>query len=463
MSVPPFKLGAIISSRWRLPPLEPSVTPSVQPSSSSDRDHDQRIADQLRASGPMNLARAYEIMDRFDLQGLVLGDPLNVFHVLGYWPQIANTKTGQPPTSFALLSRDESLAPGFVTTRFIYYYTYADGQFRRDVQAYLYLNAADAGDAAPGEPVQGDFPDRGAAPLSPVEHRRRLTLDAAVAARGSFADAGGALAGAMRDMGLWRGRIAFDHPVIAAVCARRDHPGELIPADNVLRWIRLIKSSLEIALMRRASAANVEAVSAVGQTIRAGADYGDLRQVFEVEAAKRGNRAVFMTVDRVSSDLADESIVDGQTLFIDGVSHRHHYHGDYARTVFVGEPRAKAREAARAAAHGWNAVRERLRPGLRYSELVAIGQDAVRKGGFGVTVGFGPHSVGLMHNDEPGEDLGGFYGQMDLTLQENMIISVDCPVMDTGYGGSAHIEDLMRITADGAVPIHAVGEPVIVV
>ena len=424
------------------------------------RDDDAVLNERLRDGGPMNRERAIEIMDRFDLRGIVLGDPLNVFHATGYWPQMANTKTGQPPTTFVILARDETLDLGFVASRFIYYYTYADGGFRQQLRAYLYVATADAGSDELVEGVTGEFPDHRSAPLSDTERRRRAFLDDVTGARSCFSDTGAALAGAMRDMGLWDGRIAFDHPVIAAVCERRDHPGEMVPADNIMRWIRLVKSPLEIALMKHASAANVAAVTAVGGEIRVGAEYRDLNRLFGVEAARNGNQAVFMTVDRVSSTLSDQRIQDGQTLFIDGVSAYRHYHGDYARTVFVGEPTREARRAADAVTQGWAAIRECLRPGLRYSEIREIGAKAVRKAGFGFTVGFGPHSVGLMHTDEPGDDIGGFHGKLDLTLQENMIISVDCPIMDTGYGGSAHIEDLTLITAIGAEAIHPVDLPV---
>ena len=415
----------------------------------------------------MNLAMACEVMERFGLDGLVLAEPVNVFHLLGYWPQIANTRMGAPPTTFALLSRDERQMPGLVTSRFIYYYTYVDGGFTRDIQVYLYHEADDAGQAqlqtgAVANTIE-EFPDSGQAPLSPVERRRRDALDTATAARGSSADAGGALVRAMQDMGLWKGRVAFDHLLTAAICERHEHPGELVPGDNILRWIRLVKSPLEIRLMQRAAAANVAAVDALGHCIRAGASHAELKRQFEIEAARQGNRALFLTVDRVSSVLSDEVVREGQAFFIDGVSNFHHYHGDYARTVFVGEPVAAARDAARAVAHAWQAVREQLRPGLRYSEIVALGQEAVRKGGFRLTIGFGPHSVGLMHTDEPGEDKGGFYGKLDLALRENMVLSVDCPVLNTGLGGSAHIEDLMLITADGAVPLHELHEPVITV
>ncbi|MDE0414438.1 MAG: M24 family metallopeptidase [Gammaproteobacteria bacterium] len=430
------------------------------------RNEDAELTPLLREQGPMNLERACQVMDEFDLKGLVLGEPVNVYHALGYWPQLGNTRMGQPPTTFALLSRDARQTPGLVASRFIYYYTYVDGGFASDVQVYLYQEADDdgQGDALlPPDMLGPEFPDRKQAPLSAVERRRRQALDAITAARGTSADAGAALVRAMKEMGLWKGRIACDHVVTAAVCERHGHPGEVVPGDNILRWIRLIKSPLEVRLMRRAAIANVGAVNAVGQAVRAGASHSELRHLFEVEAARLGNRALFLNVDRVSSELSDGVISDGQAFFIDGVSHAHHYHGDYARTVFVGEPVPAARRAAQAVAHAWQSIRERLRPGMRYSEIVALGQEAVRMGGFDVAVGIGPHSVGLMHTDEPGRDAGGFFGKLDLTLRENMILSVDCPVMDTGVGGSAHIEDLMLITAEGAEPLHDIGDPVITV
>jgi Xaa-Pro aminopeptidase len=423
-------------------------------------DQDALLNGLLRRTGPLNLERAWEVMAEHELEGLVVGDPLNVFHALGYWPQIANTRAGQPPSSFALLSRRPDRAPGFVTTRFIYYYTWADGQFDRELETWLYEDAGDSGDAPPAAEFSL-IQDAGLAPLTSVEQRRQAALTRLSPERRTVRDAGAALVQAMQALGLWQGRIAFDHPVIAAVCERHGHPGTLVAADNILRAIRLVKSPLEIQLMRRAAAANVGAVHAVIEQLRAGASYGDLRRVFEVEAAQRGNRAVFLTVDRVSSELSDERVREGQTLFIDGVSHFHHYHGDYARTVFVGEPAGPARQAAAAMRHGWQAVREQLRPGLRYSDIARIGREAVRKGGFDVAIGFGPHSVGLAHTDEPCDDAGGFYRKADLVLRENMVLSVDCPVMAAGIGGSAHMEDLMLITANGAEPLHELSDAVV--
>jgi Xaa-Pro aminopeptidase len=423
------------------------------------------LNDALRCQAPINLARAYQVMEQEGLQGIVVGDPINVFHLTGYWPQIALTKAGQPPTTFAILARAPSLGRALVSSKFIYYYTVGDSGFRQGIEPYLYHQPGDEREMTPTampDPA-GDFADRGMAPLTSVETRRRDHISAATEHRHVLRDAGAALVAAMGDLDLWRGKIGFDNAVIAAVCAHHQHPGQVVQADNIMRKIRMIKSPLEIDLMRRASWANVAAVQAAAKSIRAGMSYQELRAVYFQEAMARGNLPVFMTIDRVSAPLADATIAEGDTFFIDGVSHYQHYHGDYARTVFVGEPAASSRRAAEAVTFGWDAVRERLRPGMRYSEIRTFGREAVRKAGYDFNISFGPHSVGLSHTDEPCREQGGFYLKDDLVLEENMILSVDCPILDTGVGGSAHIEDLMLITKDGATPLHAMSAPVILV
>jgi Xaa-Pro aminopeptidase len=155
----------------------------------------------------------------------------------------------------------------------------------------------------------------------------------------------------------------------------------------------------------------------------------------------------------VSAEGVDAPFREGQAFLIDAVSEGAGYHGDFARTVFVGEPPRPMADATAAIKLGWEAVRESLRPGLRFEEITAIGRDAVRRAGYDFTIAFQPHSVGLYHNDAIG--LG------DLVLEPGMVISVDCPVLQAGIGGTAHLEDLTLITASGAEPVHPVTAPVI--
>ena len=427
-------------------------------------DEDLRSA--VRAAPPINLARAYQVLRQEKLDGLVLAEPVNVYHLTGYWPVLA--KMGYPAPVFALLAADERQSPGLVMSQFMHYYVFADAGFQYPLQTYLFTGW-DRALAPPGEPqaeAAADpyiFEDLKQAPLGVIEKRRLATLNRALSGRKLSADAQGALLKALGDMGLKRGAIGIDHAAAAAVFERAGLAAKPRYAENVLRKIRVVKSANEIKLMRRAAALNAQAALAAAKTAREGATYQELRAAFFTEASRLGNSPAFMSIDRVSSEVGDAPIRDGQSFFIDCVSHLLHYHGDYGRTIFVGEPAKSMRRATHALSLGWDAIRERLKPGLRYSEIKAIGNEALRKAGYRFDVAFTPHSVGLMHTDEPGRDGTPFLVKDDLALEENMILSVDCPVRNAGIGGSAHLEDLTLITKDGSEQINDIGDRVIVV
>jgi Xaa-Pro aminopeptidase len=163
----------------------------------------------------------------------------------------------------------------------------------------------------------------------------------------------------------------------------------------------------------------------------------------------------------VTAEAYDEPLTDGRAFLIDAVSHLMGYHGDFARTVFLGEPPQPMRRVTTALAAAWDEIRANLKPGLRFSQIRAQGPAILKKLGYDFAVGFTPHHVGLWHTDQPRANADG--SPFDPVLEPGMIISVDCPLVDTGLGGTAHLEDLTLITADGARPIHETGEPVIMV
>jgi len=105
------------------------------------------------------------------------------------------------------------------------------------------------------------------------------------------------------------------------------------------------------------------------------------------------------------------------------------------------------------------AIAARLGPGLHYSDITRIGRAVVADAGLDVLVAATPHSVGLFHTDEAfaGDGLG--YAKADDLIEPDMVLSVDCPVLDTDIGDTVHLEDLWLITADGCEPINGVSEP----
>ncbi|MYH32898.1 MAG: M24 family metallopeptidase [Gammaproteobacteria bacterium] len=422
----------------------------------------------LLQGGPLfNRERAEKVLKEESLAGLIVAEPLNVFHLTGYWPQLG--KMGFAAPSMALLSADPKKPVALVMPQFLHYYVYADAHFSGDVEPWLYTHRAVSGTAIEGdydEPAAGAlhvYRDKGDVPMGELELHRRAAVEAATQRHGVSAEREFAMVKAARALDMTGGRIGVDHMAIMAMLESSPLSAVAVPADNTLRKIRLVKSPREIELMRLAAQANAEAALAAVGTVREGATTQELRAAFFSEAAARGNAGVFMAIDRMITEVADFEFSDGAAFFVDCVSSGWHYHGDFARTIFLGEPAAAMRDATRAMHIGWEAIRERLRPGLRYSEIPPIGQKAVRAAGLDFDIPFSPHSVGLTHTDEPGQDGRPYWVKDDLTLEPGMILSVDCPVLNTGIGGSAHMEDLSLITADGAEPIHTITDAVIIV
>lgn len=413
--------------------------------------------------GPrMNRARAIEVMDVLGLDALILGSGINVYHATGYWP--LTDRMGHAPSTLAIVTRSDVQPLSVVLSSFTYYYQLADVHRTQDYPAYIYTGPTGQMDDN-GEPVAAPvmvFRDRNEVPLDPVESHRASLAYAAEQDVGAWAEAKYAMAKALKDVGLSKATIAVDHPNVQRLLEDAAPNASLVDADTALRRIRPIKSDIEIALMRQSSLANTEAALAAVQTVRAGATYREFRSTFYAEAARRGNRGVFLVVDRVSSDLYDAPFEDGQAFLIDAVSENQGYHGDYGRTVFIGEPAKAMKKATDAMGQAWTEVQHQLRPGMRFSEIIALGQSTLKKMGVNYTVSFTPHSVGLYHTDHVGM-AGAAAFREDPVLEKGMIISVDCPLLEAGVGGSAHLEDLILITEDGSEPIHDIGNQTILV
>ncbi|MFK7957352.1 MAG: M24 family metallopeptidase [Lysobacterales bacterium] len=411
--------------------------------------------------GPrMNFEQADKVMTELGLDALILGDGANFQQATGSRHVVS--RMGYSPSCLAIVTRQQDNRLAIVTSAFGYYYTLSDVLQHADLPAYIYAFTGNS--SSEGETLELSlslFPDRGETPIDDIERSRAQAVQNQVSELGSFASMEKAVAKAMKDLGLTSGRIAVDHPRVTAAVSEAAPKATVVNADDALRRIRPVKSATEIQLMRMASAGNVAAAMEAVKTVRAGGGYRDLRAEFFAAAARRGQRGVFMVIDRTSDEVYDDTFRDGQAFLIDCVSEYEGYHGDYGRTVFVGEPHKAMRDATKAMAIGWDSIREQLRPGLKFSEIQALGQKALRSANKNFNIPYAPHSVGMFHTDHVG--YSGLPPREDIVLVPGMILSIDCPLIESGVGGSAHLEDLMLITADGSEPIHDIGHQTITV
>jgi Xaa-Pro aminopeptidase len=404
----------------------------------------------------LNRTRATAIMTAAGVDAMVLANPTNVYYATNRMPTL---NQGEPSGSaMAVIPRDPQAPVAYIGPLFDYYYIVSDANLPPGVEPYIVFPPS-ADHTVASAAARGMFKDRGVIPMDAGEqHRRRATEQATGV---TYATTAAAIAKALGPMAGKSPKIAVDSlDALAAVNAAAPLAATT-PGEDLIRHVRLIKTPGEVALMRICSANNVAAALAAAHAVREEGTLRRVRQRFFAEAAARGNTGVFMAVDGVLAESVDRPIQNGQALLIDCVSQYAGYHGDYARTVFMGEPSASMLRVTQAIAAGWTDVRETLKPGVAFSQIHTRGVETLKKLGYDYTVSFGPHMVGLYHGDGPRRGLDG--APQDIVLEEGMIISVDCPLLDTGLGGTAHLEDLTLITATGSEPIHVTGNHTIMV
>ncbi len=406
---------------------------------------------------PVNKSRAYEVLDRLGLDGLIALRPHNVYYLSNTWPVV--TDFGSEFPAMATFAADPAQPSFFIGTGGSAW-DLAIGD--REVPELItfagvqnwqnYVNA-DA-DAMKIEPISAGASARGNAihpdgPLSPLE--QRWTEAQARYNPASAPSIEWALVRALKESGLERGRIAVDDMRIAYLLERIGFDTvTLVPGDNVFREIRIVKQDHEIDLIRKAQQASRAAAMAAARALAPGMTYVEARSIFTKEAADHNAEIGFLLIGMSQGLLPDGVVQNGRSYMIDCGAKYSHYMGDFARTISIGEPSAtlKARMAAQQA--GRAAALEKVRPGALFSEVESAAREAMIKAGMpsDVIAACYLHSVGLQHDDQPTRDDVPYNVRRDRPLEKGMCVTLDLPFMEIGWG-AGHNEDLLLISDSG--------------
>lgn len=417
----------------------------------------------------INYPRAYEVMEQEGVDGLVALNPMNVYYLTS--TITVGTRFRWDYAAFGTFPRDPD-QPRFLVSSVFQGWDLANraGDELPEFMPSARVNNWNAHASAEENP-DGRKPDPSRvgwninpALLDTPRERRWATAQEKYS---SMAEPGQAwaLAKALQESGLDRGTIAVDDMRIRYLLEKIGAAENIrfVPGENIFRKIRHIKSPVEIELMRVAGRKNAEAALATCRSLEAGMRFEDIERRFMTECAARGNTTAFIIAGVSVGLLPHEEIVTGEAFLIDAVSHFRQYHGDFARTVIAGDPPAEVLKRARANEIGRAAIFEKLKPGLRYSEIRQIGFDAMVKAGMPAeAIIVNPHSVGLEHDDDPVEDGTLYRIPRDTALAPGMTITVDLPYIEAGWG-AGHNEDLLLITDTGYELLNTEEEPLVVI
>ena len=378
------------------------------------------------------------------VDGLIASLPINVYYLSGYWGLLMSAERFDA-SFFAVLPRNEDYPAALVLPSMELRRLVAHGGSWMP-ETFIFTRPDDEQDliAVDGLPYDG-WPIRQDAELTAFEQRG---IEATRAQVGRIAgNARGALARAVRAAGLERANVISDDIRIAGWLDAAGLSHVRCRDDaNVFNRIRLVKTETELALMRKAASINEAAAREAAAAFRSGAEWREIETAYAVAMAAAGASASYLMCG--AGGPRNGRLQIGEPMFIDALGTYAQYHGDFGRCVVIGEADKLTQHRHAALLAGWETATDLLRPGVRYSELAAAVVSAVHAAGLPEFVYATPHALGLEHTDDP-KIVGGQQGMTtDTVLEENMVLNIDMPFTEIGWG-SVHIEDTVQVTAAG--------------
>lgn len=233
---------------------------------------------------------------------------------------------------------------------------------------------------------------------------------------------------------------------------RSSWDGELVPITGAVESLRVVKTSGEVELMRRAARVADEAFAdAVGLVVPGAAEW-EVALALELGMRRRGaSGTAFETI--VASGprgamphgvAGGRRIEDRDLVTIDYGALVDGYRSDATRTVAVGAPAERMLELYRVVREAQARAVEAVRPGATGREVDAAARDVISAAGYGEAfVHSTGHGVGLAIHENPRASQTSTW-----TLQPGMVLTVEPGVYLPGEGG-VRIEDLVLVTETG--------------
>ncbi len=398
-----------------------------------------------------NLDRARGLMKAFGVDALVASTPENVTYLAGTvgW---SHKVYAYSVHMFAVLPGDAGRPPALVVPGQEVTYVSAQESWIRDHYTF-------AGKSALIVPA-------GAAPRT-AEESAFLGMMTEDGKRGKTAAA--ALARALRDRGLEKGRIALDQERVMADVRRQIAealPGaSVLEASDLFRLIRIVKTPAELEALRAAAALNEEAATAAAQAVAAGVPELEVARVYRRAVAAGGGmwHWYHFGSGRRSAGIfppTAKRIEKGDLWKFDAGMTLHNFQADTGWGGVIGEPTPEALRLWKATQAGFEAAMGVVRAGALPSRIFRAMLDATRAAGLPEHNGnFAGHAIGLEARELPyvlaaEAPLHSPFlpPTTDMPLEEGSTICVENPCGIFGLGGT-QVEQTVIVKRHGYEPL----------
>jgi Xaa-Pro dipeptidase len=382
-----------------------------------------------------NLDRLLHAMQARSLDGIVATTPWNVFYLTGF-NGVAH-KSDEPRPYALILSRHAPEHPILVLADYYLATFLVQPTWVEDIRPFrAVMMPLDL--PAKRTDIDRFIPKHGAAAHWVAGARRNFAFDMTTAVRG-----------ALKDLKLDQGRVAFDD---MGYGFRLEIEGmQVADGYDALMFARAVKTETEMRLLERATArdlnrAYARAVTELGGFVR---DPGGM-----VWGHPRGADPALT----LATGLENDEVELGTHVMFDCHGTIDLYCWDGGKTwVVEGEPEGAAKLFADATARVAEMLLSAMRPGARISELQAKGREIYRREGVpdpdAAVIFF--HGLGLSHMDLEQTTADG-KPNGDWRLEDGMVVPVHLL-----YPGGEHerfwLEEVVAIGPDGGRPLFSWG------
>jgi Xaa-Pro aminopeptidase len=385
----------------------------------------------------MNQPRAQALMAKDNLAALVATAPENVTYTSGFWAMSQWIRRG--PQAYAVHPAPGFGEPCIITTTGALDLVADQNPTVTAVQRYgFFVLEVDA-----------------AAGLDPVQERLRGLL-----AQEDGGDPVAALVRALQARGLDGARVGIDEygipPAYLAKVREALPRTTFVPAWEVFRQIRAIKTPEEVARLRGSAQIAEKSIAAALAVARPGASELDLAAAFHTTTIREGASPVLGCIGTgprsalPNAQPTDRRLAAGDVIRFDVGGRYRHYRADIARIATLGEPAAKVKRYHHAIRAGMLRAIDAMKPGARCADIFNLAVDTVRKEGLPHYrrnhVG---HGIGLDGYDPPN-----LTPSSTETLEEGMVLCVETPYYELGFAG-LQVEDTVLVGKDGPVSLMA--------
>ncbi|PNU06683.1 M24 family metallopeptidase [Novosphingobium guangzhouense] len=364
----------------------------------------------------INRERADALMDREDIAVVVASTPINTYY-LSSWATDASWGFGD--LALAILPRDHALDAAVLTV-----------------------------EVDMGQPQQGQGTWMAVRGYARKPGIGAGGVQAALTAEGLPQNHQEAVAQYLRELGLDRSRVAFeDRGLGLDVNELLGGTIDVVPARDLLRDMRMVKTPAEMANMRAAARKTELSLQLSAEALAAGATCAEAERVFWSAAALAGGRPVFLLITPYRPGFGrlpkNAELQHGDMVTFDATAEFSHYTSDIGRTAVIGEPSPEQLKRYNATRLGWQAALPEFRAGRLSTDVEKAVVASIQAHGNPEFRACGLHSVGLEHTDHPHP--GG--GMHSFELVDRMVLSCDLPWIGPEIG-KFHFEDIIYLDGD---------------